>query len=262
MIRLFRHIRKDLMEHSKTIRYLKYGLGEVFLVVLGILIALQVNNWNEDRIDRKEEQALLSQLHAEYESNLDQLDEKISIRNEMITASFKLLEYAESPDKIERDSIFNVLNWTILLPTFDPIVNDINSSGRIQLLKNTRLKELLALWTSEVIEVKEEERRWNDYNLRYYTPFIIEETSYRNILDAYWENNTIEAFHLDKGMKVRFEIGESSHILDASQILKHPDLEDHLAFCITMAKVANTQSESLRTRIVEILDLIAQDLNR
>ncbi len=49
MIKLFRRIRYDLMEKNKTAKYLKYAIGEIVLVVIGILIALQINNWNEDR---------------------------------------------------------------------------------------------------------------------------------------------------------------------------------------------------------------------
>ncbi len=47
MIKLFRKIRYELMKKNKTSKYLKYVLGEIVLVVLGILIALQINNWNE-----------------------------------------------------------------------------------------------------------------------------------------------------------------------------------------------------------------------
>ena len=49
MLRIFRHIRKWLMEERKIRRYLLYALGEILLVMIGILLALQVNNWNEQR---------------------------------------------------------------------------------------------------------------------------------------------------------------------------------------------------------------------
>ena len=49
MIKFFRYIRKDLMEKNKTGNYFKYAIGEIILVVIGILIALQINNWNEKR---------------------------------------------------------------------------------------------------------------------------------------------------------------------------------------------------------------------
>ncbi|MBO0341043.1 hypothetical protein J0654_05270 [Muricauda lutimaris] len=49
MIKFFRNIRKSLLNEGKTGKYLKYALGEILLVVIGILIALQINNWNENR---------------------------------------------------------------------------------------------------------------------------------------------------------------------------------------------------------------------
>ena len=49
MIKFFRHIRQNLIMENKTGKYLKYAVGEIVLVVIGILIALQVNNWNENR---------------------------------------------------------------------------------------------------------------------------------------------------------------------------------------------------------------------
>jgi hypothetical protein len=47
MIKFFRKIRYDLMEKNKTGKYLKYAIGEIILVVIGILIALSINNWNQ-----------------------------------------------------------------------------------------------------------------------------------------------------------------------------------------------------------------------
>jgi hypothetical protein len=54
MIKLFRKIRYDLMAKNKTGKYFKYAIGEIVLVVIGIIIALQINNWNENRKKLKE----------------------------------------------------------------------------------------------------------------------------------------------------------------------------------------------------------------
>ena len=54
MLHFFRKIRRELLANSQTIRYLKYGIGEIILVVIGILIAIQVDNWNEERIAAEE----------------------------------------------------------------------------------------------------------------------------------------------------------------------------------------------------------------
>ncbi len=59
MIKFFRKIRFNLMSENKTGKYFKYAIGEIVLVVLGILIALQINNWNEQRKQRKLEESTL-----------------------------------------------------------------------------------------------------------------------------------------------------------------------------------------------------------
>jgi len=56
MIKFFRHIIKALLKKIKTGKYLKYAIGEIIRVALGILIALSINNWNELRKDREKEQ--------------------------------------------------------------------------------------------------------------------------------------------------------------------------------------------------------------
>lgn len=53
MIGFFRKIRKKLADDNKPAKYFRYAIGEILLVVIGILIALQVNNWNQDRISNK-----------------------------------------------------------------------------------------------------------------------------------------------------------------------------------------------------------------
>jgi len=60
MIKFFRKIRQNLVMENKTGKYFKYAIGEIILVVIGILIALQINNWNERRKERAQEQALIA----------------------------------------------------------------------------------------------------------------------------------------------------------------------------------------------------------
>lgn len=66
MLTFFRKIRQKLLSQNKVTRYLVYALGEIVLVVIGILLALQINTWNQNRLDRKQEQQLLAQLEIEY----------------------------------------------------------------------------------------------------------------------------------------------------------------------------------------------------
>ncbi len=71
MISLFRKIRRSLLDSGKVRRYLIYAIGEIALVMIGILLALQVNNWNEQRKDRIIEKKLLQQYRSELNYNLD-----------------------------------------------------------------------------------------------------------------------------------------------------------------------------------------------
>ncbi len=70
MIKFFRHIRKSLLEQNKTGKYFKYAIGEIILVVIGILIALQINNWNENKKDNVYEHKMLSEIKVALEGDI------------------------------------------------------------------------------------------------------------------------------------------------------------------------------------------------
>ena len=117
MFKFFRKIRQDLLNKGKTAKYLKYAIGEIILVVIGILIALQINNWNENRKDRiKENQILVDlkkSLGADIEnqlipnmvqieqdrSNIESIIQTLQIKlpfNDSIAKSFRSLMFSKS----------------------------------------------------------------------------------------------------------------------------------------------------------------------
>ena len=63
------------MEKNKTGKYLKYAIGEIILVVIGILIALQINNWNENKKENQKEQLYINALHEELIQHTESLNE-------------------------------------------------------------------------------------------------------------------------------------------------------------------------------------------
>lgn len=71
MIKFFRKIRQNLLSEGKVGRYLTYAIGEIILVVIGILIAVNINNWNESRKERKYIQKELSALSKDLQSKLE-----------------------------------------------------------------------------------------------------------------------------------------------------------------------------------------------
>jgi hypothetical protein len=85
MINFFRHIRRQFLIKNKFGKYLLYGIGEIILVVIGILIALQVNNWNEQRKILRQERQLLVELT----NNLDANIAALRVSNDMNSRTIK-----------------------------------------------------------------------------------------------------------------------------------------------------------------------------
>ena len=77
MINFFRKIRKQLADDNKPLKYMRYAIGEIILVVIGILIALGINNWNEERKDRKTEVLVLENFVKNLDLNISQFNHQI-----------------------------------------------------------------------------------------------------------------------------------------------------------------------------------------
>ncbi|MGB5508800.1 DUF6090 family protein, partial [Robiginitalea sp.] len=93
MLRFFRQIRQRLLTDNKFSKYILYALGEILLVVIGILIALQVSNYNETVNRKKAEQKALNNLQLDFEYNLSRLKEGIGFNENNLKACMKILDY-------------------------------------------------------------------------------------------------------------------------------------------------------------------------
>ena len=95
MLTFLRKIRKSMIESDSARRYLLYAIGEIALVVLGILIALQINNWNEWRKERAVEQEILSQLYNDLEKTLDDHKRDYKLQTGLLNSTWKIIEFLE-----------------------------------------------------------------------------------------------------------------------------------------------------------------------
>ncbi|MCF7560143.1 DUF6090 family protein [Sabulilitoribacter multivorans] len=155
MLKFFRKIRQRLLTENKFSKYLIYAIGEIVLVVIGILIALQINNWNENRINENNETIILETLQEEFLENKKRYSETIKQQSYVIKYCKSLIECLELKDsEYKRDSIgdfihFGALNYF----RAEPLVGSYQSmlgSGDLKLLKNEGLKAKLASFSAEI----------------------------------------------------------------------------------------------------------------
>ena len=105
MISLFRKIRQQLLQENRITRYLVYALGEIFLVVIGILIALGVNSLNEQRKLKEAERVLLQQVKTENEYNLDIFRQNIRYFQNVEKNLLEMVNALTDSSAPKRDSI-------------------------------------------------------------------------------------------------------------------------------------------------------------
>lgn len=164
MLRIFRNIRKTLMEQNKIRAYLLYAVGEILLVVIGILIALQVNNWNEARIQQNQEQQTLSSLLAELQINVVILDGCLQEIN-------MVKEYADSlrnylGPNISTISIDSTYKWfgqigsTKRCKVVSNVLDELENSGTLSAISNLKIKRKIVEWSTSYNEMVKEEDEW------------------------------------------------------------------------------------------------------
>ena len=92
MINFFRRIRKQLADDNKPIKYMRYAIGEILLVVIGILIALSINNWNDVRKEHKKEKEILTNLKKNLITNIEFINEDLLTHKSRIRSSDLVLD--------------------------------------------------------------------------------------------------------------------------------------------------------------------------
>jgi len=176
-------LRKLRRVENRFTRYLLYAIGEIILVVLGILIALQVNNWNEERKLKKQEETILKSIAIEFEENLLTVRQSLNRSDRRGFYCMELLEYVgpEIPeiDKNLSDSlIFLGFLSHVTVELSDAYLNDLLSTGRIHIIKNDSLKYYLSNWHRYVGEVREDERQLFEEKSSILKPFMVKNYSY------------------------------------------------------------------------------------
>ena len=179
MIKFFRRIRYNLMEQNKTGKYLKYALGEILLVMLGILLALQVNNWNQERKNLEKEKYFLRSIKSSIELSQTEFDRVIE-GAEHISSSADTLFILLAQNNMEQlkgivlDSLLRGSSDYSLISLNDGGIQEILNTGSLDLIKDDRIRLHLASWDDRLHKIRKFEaeteklaRDYQDYLMHY-----------------------------------------------------------------------------------------------
>ena len=133
------------MEQNKTRAYFLYAIGEIFLVVFGILIALQINNWNNERVDQKLERVYIQNLIDDLENQLVELNSQKGLEiivNEALERTMeKIADGFNSENIVEYNRDIQAITITRTLNLYDATFEDLKSTGNLNLIQNEELKQ-------------------------------------------------------------------------------------------------------------------------
>ena len=185
MMKFFNHIRRKLAAENKVMAYLRYAIGEILLVVIGILIALQINSWNQSRLESIDEKIILSNLHDEFINNKIELKKSIQIYEGAMQGNKMLMSLIGSDEaklqKYNLDSLFFESLPSTKIIFSDNAIKNIIQSGRLNIIKDPKIVHLMYEWEALAILIKERENTLQSWINNQLMPYISDYVSFKEI---------------------------------------------------------------------------------
>ena len=180
-----RKIRQNLLSEGKTGKYLRYAIGEILLVMIGILLALQVNNWNNSRNEAHREQTILRNLHSDFNDNITELNRIYDGTEESYRSSVRLLEIikGESPINPEEVEVLlnSIANGFFSLDLYSASIDEIINTGSLSIIKDIKLREHISNWSFIVADSEDDIEIYYDYMFNFLIPSLSNKTTLRNM---------------------------------------------------------------------------------
>ena len=184
MIKFFRKIRQRLLTENKFRKYLLYAFGEIILVVIGILIALQVNNLNEKSKLNNETQEIFKSLNDEFKNNRAVLKERIDAlenTNKYVKAVLDLTNSDESV--LATINIDSIINLSLFYGNYNPAnstIQELISSSKLNLIKDNHLKDNLFNWLQVLEDTDEDFKNQDLQAITMLEAYLVKNISFKN----------------------------------------------------------------------------------
>jgi hypothetical protein len=160
MPKIFRNVRKQLAAENSVAKYLRYAVGEILLVVIGILIALQVNNWNQQRKDRNLEKQYLQDLLQDLRTDSLALQREQKLSDRQVHAKQAIMAYYNGHN-YPNDSLIDFFFMQVDVRLhFDPVtttLDEMKSTGNIGVIRNVALRRQILKTYHEYANFKDED---------------------------------------------------------------------------------------------------------
>ena len=234
MIHFFRKIRQRLLKKNKVGRYLLYASGEILLVVIGILIALQINNWNQKRQNEKLEIKYLQGIQTNLDNDIDELERHFQADTLKLDAytflikSFNALSYTSMEQEIG-SALFTTsrLNW---FEGQNVVFEDLKFSGKLHLIQSDTIRYSIQVYYRLFEEVIKQEDMNNSQIIIYkdrFTQTMPFSQFIESTFDARWNSHTDS---IDYSFLAQQEFSDrSSFIIDNLSQIKSSQFNSHLA---------------------------------
>jgi len=252
MIKFFRNIRQSLLSENKFNKYLLYAIGEIILVVIGILIALQINNWNEFNKDRITEREYLESLEGELKRNLEVAENQIN-HNTLQLRNGQFILKNIIGDTILQNSkplALATLQVYYLYPinfTHD-VWDELIATGNIGLVQNKNLKEKIAKFYGRTNFTLNLEKECQTYYLGY-------RRTIGHILEASVWLELAEALNNDQPTKTIANLPDHQELVSRLKELK--ELNGYLADLISCRNFFLNTFQGYKEELESILEDIS-----
>jgi len=255
MTRFFRNIRQKLAAENNVAKYLRYAIGEILLVVIGILIALQVNNWNEQRKQRNNELHYLRNLKNDLQLNIAEIDRYIANRDSRTESAKIVLEFFNGKpladfDDFNRNAL-NVYTWQEFFQ-IDNTFQELTNSGKLSIISSDSIKNNLFNLETLYQKLKYEEKHF-----RFDSEVMLYEPAYGIIdINTQIKNYMYQVTDGQQGEHVQFSKEDMTALL---QSRKH---KNGFAMATYEFPFMNSELEAMKSLCEKIISFIDIELKK
>jgi len=211
---------------NKTGKYFKYAIGEIVLVVIGILIALQINNWNTNRLNNQAETVILNNLKTDLMLELENLDLHKAAQNIWINSGTEILKNYDINDGfLVDDKLLAYINDLMVRASFIPNLTTfktLENTGKLNLINNEDLKEKIIVYYSAMSRFSENTTNNNTtlvdelINQKLIELTFFKTNSFSKEMREWWPVSGSENYKLQKSNKFIPEIQKKLNKSDKS----------------------------------------------